>query len=43
VWTRQQQDLANAGQWSFGRDASAMLSAPADDIFLIKIAYWLGR
>jgi hypothetical protein len=43
VWTRQQQDNDNPARFSFGRDAHAMFSAPGNDVFLVKIAYWLGR
>jgi hypothetical protein len=43
VWTRQQQDYADPGQFSFGRDTAALFSAPGDDIFLVKMAYWIGR
>jgi hypothetical protein len=43
VWQRQAQDFANPGVFRFGRDASAVFSAPGDDVFLVKMAYWLGR
>jgi hypothetical protein len=43
VWTRQQQDDANPGDFAIGRDTSALFSAPGDDIFLVKLAYWIGR
>jgi hypothetical protein len=43
VWTRQQQDDANPDRFTFGRDARAMLTAPGNDVFLVKVAYWLGR
>ena len=43
VWTRQQQDFASPGTFSIGRDTSALFSAPGDDIFLVKMAYWIGR
>jgi hypothetical protein len=43
VWTRQQQDSTNPGGFALGRDTSAMFSAPGDDIFLVKLAYWIGR
>jgi len=43
VWTRQQQDFANAGVFAPGRDASAMFRAPGDDVVLVKMAYWIGR
>jgi hypothetical protein len=43
VWTRQQQDVTNPGVFSPGRDARAMFGAPGDDVFLVKMAYWIGR
>ena len=43
VWTEQREDVANPGEFSFRRDASALFRAPANDIFLVKIAYWIGR
>jgi uncharacterized protein DUF5916/cellulose/xylan binding protein with CBM9 domain len=43
VWTRQQLDFERPGEFSFGRDASALFTAPGDDIVLFKIAYWIGR
>jgi len=43
VWTRQQQDKASPGDFAIGRDTSALFSAPGDDIFLVKMAYWIGR
>jgi hypothetical protein len=43
VWTEQREDLSNPGHFSFNRDASALFRAPANDIVLVKIAYWIGR
>ena len=43
VWTRQQQDSANPGRFAFGRDARALFGARGDDVFLVKMAYWIGR
>jgi hypothetical protein len=43
VWTRQQEDRAHSGRFTAGRDAAAMLSAPGDDTFLVKLALWFGR
>jgi hypothetical protein len=43
VWTEQREDLSHPGDFRFRRDASALFRAPADDIFLLKLAYWLGR
>jgi hypothetical protein len=43
VWTRQQQDFGNPGVFSPGHDAAAMFRAPGDDVFMVKMAYWIGR
>jgi len=43
VWTQQREDLSHPGQLRFRRDAAALFSAPADDVFLIKMTYWIGR
>ena len=43
VWTRQQVDLSNPGVFVPGRDARALFGARGDDVFLVKMAYWLGR
>jgi hypothetical protein len=43
VWTRQHQDLRYPGEFSPGRDARALFTAPGDDIVLFKVSYWLGR
>jgi uncharacterized protein DUF5916/cellulose/xylan binding protein with CBM9 domain len=43
VWTRQQEDEADPGRFAFARDARRLFSAPGDDVFLVKMAYWIGR
>ncbi|MBI4477218.1 MAG: carbohydrate binding family 9 domain-containing protein [Acidobacteria bacterium] len=43
VWTEERQDFANPGKFVFGRDARALFSAPPDDVFLVKFAYWFSR
>ena len=43
VWTRSQEDEGDPGTFAVGRDAKALFDAPGDDVFLIKIAYWIGR
>jgi hypothetical protein len=43
VWTRQQLDNGQPGDFSLGRDARALLSARGDDVFLVKFAYWIAR
>ena len=42
VWTRQQQD-SDPGRFAFSRDTRRLWSAPGDDVFLVKIAYWIGK
>jgi hypothetical protein len=43
VWTRQQEDDSRPGRFAFGRDAKGVFSAAGDDVFLVKMAYWIGR
>jgi hypothetical protein len=43
VWTERRQDGRNPGDGSFGRDLSQLFGAPADDVLLLKIAWWFGR
>jgi hypothetical protein len=43
VWTRMQQDNRYPGDFALGRDAKAMFGAPGDDVFLVKMAYWIGH
>jgi hypothetical protein len=43
VWTRQQEDTKDPGPFALGRDARRLWSAPGDDVFLVKFAYWIGR
>ena len=43
VWTRQQQDTNYPGTYSLSRDTKQMFRAPGDDVFLVKMAYWIGR
>jgi hypothetical protein len=43
VWTRQQQDTSDPAPFNLRRDARALFAAPGDDVFLVKLAYWIGR
>ena len=43
VWTRLQEDKTNPGPFALRHDARTMVGAPGDDVFLVKIAYWIGR
>ena len=39
VWTQNRADFGNPGDLSLGRDFSDMLSAPGDNIFMLKFTY----
>ncbi len=42
AWQQVRSDYAfGVGDFDFGRDRQALFSAPADDIFVIKLNYWL--
>ena len=43
VWTQRRQNQAHPGDSSFGRDAGELFRSPSDDVFMIKVAWWLGR
>ncbi len=42
VWTQQRTDFADPGDFSFGRDVRHLFSASADNVFLVKMTYWLN-
>ncbi len=42
VWTRSGESALGRGRIDFGDDASALFRGPSQNIFLIKINYWLG-
>ena len=43
VWTRFGNDRSNPGDFRFGRDVSDLWGAEPDDVFLVKVSYWIGR
>jgi hypothetical protein len=42
VWQRQQRGGINDGSFDLGRDIGALFDAPADNVFMVKVNYWLG-
>jgi hypothetical protein len=42
VWQRRQAESVFLGDFDFDRDLGALLAAPSDDRFMIKVNYWLG-
>jgi hypothetical protein len=43
VWTERRQDGRNPGDGALGRDLGHLFGAPADDVLLLKVAWWFGR
>jgi hypothetical protein len=43
AWTQQRSGLGTQGVLDFSRDESALWRDPADNVFLVKVNYWLGR
>jgi hypothetical protein len=42
VWTRSSASELTRGTLDFGADSRALFRGPAENIFLIKVNYWLG-
>jgi hypothetical protein len=42
VWQRRQRGTAYVGDFDVGRDLAALWDQPADNVFMIKVNYWLG-
>jgi hypothetical protein len=42
VWQRRQYGNVGLGDFDFHRDLDALLQAPSDNRFLVKVNYWLG-
>ncbi|HWJ23216.1 MAG TPA: DUF5916 domain-containing protein [Gemmatimonadaceae bacterium] len=43
VWTQQRSGSEPIGDFDFGRDNSALWRDRPDNVFLVKVNYWLGR
>lgn len=43
VWQRRQAQRADFGDFDFGRDVDALFGAPSENVFMIKVNYWLSR
>jgi len=42
AWQQQRQDVAGIGDFDFGRDHQALFGTRPDNIFLVKINYWIN-
>jgi hypothetical protein len=43
VWTQERQDFSNPGRFSAGHDFARLFTSPANNILLVRMAYWIGR
>ena len=43
VWTHNGTNFENPGDFQLSRDLGDLLGAKADDIFAMKLSYWIGR
>jgi hypothetical protein len=42
VWTHTRSDVEPIGTIDLGHDLHALMDAPADNVFLVKLSYWIG-
>lgn len=42
VWQQGREQVDEAGDFRFGRDVRGIFSAPAQNVFLVKLAYWFN-
>ncbi len=42
VWTQTRSGVAPIGDFDFARDRAALFATPPQNVFLLKISYWLG-
>ncbi len=42
VWQQNRSDEVGIGDFDFGRDAAALFAAAAENVFILKVNYWLG-
>ena len=42
VWSQGRDHYARHGDFSFGSDLGTLLQQPGDDVFMVKLSYWIG-
>lgn len=42
VWTQSREDLETTGDFQFGRSVDRIVNMKPDNIFMLKLSYWLG-
>jgi hypothetical protein len=43
VWTQEREDTGHPSEFRFSRDAATLVSTPSNDVFLVKLTYWMGK
>jgi hypothetical protein len=43
VWTQQREDEEGPGRLAFGPDLTDMFGAPADNVLMLKVSWWISR
>jgi len=43
VWQQGREDVLDMGRFEFGRDVGGTFSAPARNVFLVKMSYWINQ
>jgi hypothetical protein len=43
VWTERREDYSQSEDLRLGRDLRSLFRSPADNVFMVKMAFWLGR
>jgi len=42
VWTQQREDIEGRGNMDLSRSTTRILDAEADNVFMVKVSYYLG-
>ncbi|MCK9409037.1 MAG: carbohydrate binding family 9 domain-containing protein [Bacteroidetes bacterium] len=42
VWTQSREDIETAGDFQFGRSVDRIVNVKPDNIFMLKLSYWMG-
>jgi hypothetical protein len=43
VWTEEREDESFPGRFNLSRDVRRLFGSPGDDVFAVKISFWIGR
>jgi hypothetical protein len=43
VWSQGRDDITRDGAFDFGSDVGRLFDAASDNVFMIKLSYWMSR